>query len=144
VQCLTLAAKLPALGMDFSVAGYADEATANVPRSLGSSEADTRPLKSLSKYMRGPLARDVKACTAPCLESCIRGEGIAACCEATRDRYDAALTAADAAGGPAPRVMGREPVVFKEQFRSRQYCLRECTEGCGLRAEQRAADKAAK
>lgn len=42
------------------------------------------------------------------------------------------------APGLGPLSQRGEEAVFQEGYRSRQYCLRECTEVCALEAEARA------
>ena len=63
----------------------------------------------------GPLSRDqheIEKCTGKCVVMCTRGGG--------------------GAPGLGPLSVRKAPVVFKEGFRSRQYCLSECAEICSI------------
>ena len=56
--------------------------------------------------------KDAKQCAGKCIVTCTRGGG--------------------GAPGLGPLSVRKAPVVFKEGFRSRQYCLNECTEICSI------------
>lgn len=100
---------------------------ANVPGQLGSSAGDTETPRRLSSLMAeggGASKRAVEGCTRKCLPTCVRGGG--------------------GAPGLGPLSVRREPggVVFKESFRSRSYCLRECSETCSALVQQQQKQKA--
>lgn len=59
-----------------------------------------------------PKSRKAEACTIKCVTTCIRGGG--------------------GSPGEGPLNVRRPLVVFKEGFRSRQYCLIECSDICNL------------
>lgn len=80
----------------------------DVPQGLDARES--RPRESLSALTRGARGREVQACATKCLATCVRGGG--------------------GAPGLGPASVRRDPVVFKDGFRSREYCLTECTETC--------------
>lgn len=57
--------------------------------------------------IKHPKSAKALQCTSKCVATCIRG-------------------------GEGPLNVRKPLVVFKEQFRSRQYCLTECSEICNL------------
>ncbi|GLC38398.1 hypothetical protein PLESTM_000723000 [Pleodorina starrii] len=90
----------------------------NVPAQLSSAgEAAAVPLSSV---VSGPKKREIEGCTRKCVPTCIRG--------------------GEGAPGLGPISVRKEMVVFKEGFRSRQYCLSECAQVCALSFDK---DKAA-
>ncbi|KAK9818298.1 hypothetical protein WJX72_010257 [[Myrmecia] bisecta] len=88
---------------------YNEDSFENVPQTLDSPGNSTPRLGGL---ISGERSKEVQACTRKCLATCIRGGG--------------------GAPGLGPLSMRREIIVFKEGFRSRQYCLSECTQVCAL------------
>lgn len=83
----------------------------DVPEGLRASEsasASARP--SLRRLTSGPNGGAIEKCANKCLAACARGGG----------------------GGPGmgPASVRRDPFVFKESFRSREYCLYECASAC--------------
>jgi len=84
----------------------------NVPDALS---ADERASEQLSKLAKSN--KTVPRCTSKCVATCVRGGG--------------------GAPGLGPMSVRKAPVVFEEGFRSRGYCVRECTEICALQAESK-------
>lgn len=78
------------------------------PEELSASDARTGP--RLSKLIEGPKGGAVVTCTRKCLPTCLRG--------------------GEGAPGLGPLTVRRDPVKFKDGFRSRAYCLSECTQVC--------------
>ncbi|KAL3700880.1 hypothetical protein R1sor_018902 [Riccia sorocarpa] len=78
----------------------------NIPQELNQSGGD-KP-----RRIQKPKSKKAENCTQKCLGTCIRG----------------------GAGSPGegPFNVRRPLIVFKEGFRSRQYCLIECSEICNL------------
>ncbi|XP_058113408.1 uncharacterized protein LOC131256556 isoform X3 [Magnolia sinica] len=81
------------------------ETLSNIPQTL--SGEDGKPAR-----IQRPKSRKAESCTVKCVTTCIRG----------------------GAGSPGegPLNARRPLVVFKEGFRSRQYCLVECSDICNL------------
>ena len=95
----------------------------DIPSGLSASDgASTR--QSLSSLVRGPNGKAIEACANKCLATCARGGS------------------GTGAPGLGPISARRDPVVFKDGFRSREYCLYECTDICSIRVN--AASRAAK
>lgn len=84
----------------------------NVPDAL---LADERVSEQLSKLAKSN--KTVPRCTSKCVATCVRGGG--------------------GAPGLGPMSVRKAPVVFEEGFRTRGYCVRECTEICALQAESK-------
>lgn len=84
----------------------------NVPDALSAEERTSEQLSKLAKSNK-----TVPRCTSKCVATCVRGGG--------------------GAPGLGPMSMRKAPVVFEEGFRTRGYCVRECTEICALQAESR-------
>jgi hypothetical protein len=83
----------------------------DVPEGLRASEsAERRARPSLRRLTSGPNGGAIEKCANKCLATCARGGG----------------------GGPGlgPASVRRDPFVFKESFRSREYCLYECASAC--------------
>lgn len=76
----------------------------NVPSTLSGAEKPKRIQK--------PNSAKAESCTRKCVATCIRGGG--------------------GAPGEGPLNVRKPLVVFKEGFRSRQYCLVECSDICNL------------
>ena len=82
----------------------------DIPLGLNSADARTGPnLKTLTKGANG---KEIEKCATKCIATCTRG--------------------GSGAPGLGPLSVRKAPVVFKEGFRSRQYCLSECTEICSI------------
>ncbi|KAG2422467.1 hypothetical protein HXX76_015991 [Chlamydomonas incerta] len=90
----------------------------NVPSQL-SAQGEVRDVP-LSSVVSGPKKKEIENCTRKCVPTCARG--------------------GDGAPGLGPISVRKEIVVFKEGFRSRQYCLSECAQVCALSYDR---DKAA-
>lgn len=90
----------------------------NIPSQLSS--PSTGPDVPLSSVVSGPKKKEIESCTRKCVPTCIRG--------------------GDGAPGLGPISVRKDIVVFKEGFRSRQYCLSECAQVCALSLDK---DKAA-
>lgn len=81
-----------------------DEYFQTVPQGLSSEDQGPKGPK-LSSYLEGPKGREVQQCTRKCVPTCIRG--------------------GQGAPGLGPFSVRKEMVVFKDGYRSRQYCLSE-------------------
>lgn len=80
------------------------------PESLSSTdESATKENPNLGKLLEG---NGVQTCTRKCVPTCIRG--------------------GQGAPGLGPMSVRKEIVVFKEGYRTRQYCLSECIQVCAL------------
>ncbi|KAK9906800.1 hypothetical protein WJX75_008282 [Coccomyxa subellipsoidea] len=77
----------------------------NIPSQLSS--AGERKPANLGKLLKN---KEVQDCARKCVATCIRG--------------------GDGAPGLGPISVRKELIVFKDGFRSRQYCLSECTQVC--------------
>ncbi|BDA46217.1 hypothetical protein COCOBI_08-3090 [Coccomyxa sp. Obi] len=77
----------------------------NIPSQLSSTGEKTGG--NLGKLLKN---KDVQDCARKCVATCIRGGG--------------------GAPGLGPISVRKEIIVFKDGFRSRQYCLTECTQVC--------------
>ena len=111
---LATTAALAALTLACAQPSNAEFYIEDIPEGLRASEsasASKRP--SLRRLTSGPNGKAIEKCANKCLATCARGGG----------------------GGPGlgPASVRRDPVVFKESFRSREYCLYECAEVCSLR-----------
>lgn len=80
----------------------------DVPQGLDAREG--RPRERLGALTRGARGKEVQACATKCLATCVRG--------------------GSGAPGLGPASVRRDPIAFKNGFRSREYCLTECTEIC--------------
>ncbi len=77
----------------------------DIPQGLNS--ADAR-----ATLTKGANGKEIEKCATKCIATCTRG--------------------GSGAPGLGPLSVRKAPVVFKEGFRSRQYCLSECTEICSI------------
>ena len=85
----------------------------DIPQGLSSGERDVAgKAPSLATLLKGPNGREIEKCATKCIATCTRG--------------------GSGAPGLGPLSIRKAPVVFKEGFRSRQYCLSECTEICSI------------
>lgn len=82
-----------------------------VPQGLSSAEDGPKGPK-LSSLLEGPKGGEVQRCARKCVPTCIRG--------------------GQGAPGLGPMSVRKEIVVFKEGYRTRQYCLSECIQVCSL------------
>ena len=83
----------------------------DIPQGLSSGDTGAKG-QSLSSLVRGANTKEIEKCAGKCIVTCTRGGG--------------------GAPGLGPLSVRKAPVVFKEGFRSRQYCLNECTEICSI------------
>lgn len=88
--------------------------------------ADEAKAPRLSQLLSGAKKGEIEQCTRKCLPTCMRGGSYGG------------------APGLGPISLRREPVVFKEEFRSRSYCLSECATVCSLQIRGPAAETAGK
>ncbi|KAJ4844494.1 hypothetical protein Tsubulata_006332 [Turnera subulata] len=86
------------------------ETLSNIPQQL-SGECAT-PKDCRKARIQRPKSRKAESCTTKCVGTCIRG--------------------GDGSPGEGPLNIRRPIVVFKQGFRSRQYCLVECSDICNL------------
>ena len=104
------AAALTALAPPIAIAESGEFYVEDIPLGLASSDARAAPnLRSLTKGANG---KEIEKCATKCIATCTRG--------------------GSGAPGLGPLSVRKAPVVFKEGFRSRQYCLSECTEICSI------------
>jgi len=105
----TAAAALTALAPPIAIA-ESEFYVEDIPQGLNSADARAAPnLKTLTKGANG---KEIEKCATKCIATCTRG--------------------GSGAPGLGPLSVRKAPVVFKEGFRSRQYCLSECTEICSI------------
>ncbi|XP_057450489.1 uncharacterized protein LOC130742404 isoform X2 [Lotus japonicus] len=78
------------------------ETLSNIPQTLSSGDCKKPKIQK-------PKSRKAESCTVKCVNTCIRG-----------------------GEGEGPLNIRRPLVVFKQGFRSRQYCLVECSDICNL------------
>ncbi|XP_050379831.1 uncharacterized protein LOC126797208 [Argentina anserina] len=83
---------------------------ANIPQTLSSD--CTLPQDCKKARIQKPKSRKAESCTSKCVTTCIRG--------------------GEGSPGEGPFNVRRPIVVFKQGFRSRQYCLVECSDICNL------------
>nr|CAD1827882.1 unnamed protein product [Ananas comosus var. bracteatus] len=93
---------LLALALVLSPPRPSPDAFSNVPQTLSGDDARRARIQR-------PKSRKAESCTAKCVGTCIRG----------------------GAGSPA-KAHSTPLVVFKQGFRTRQYCLVECSDICNL------------
>ncbi|PSC68993.1 pyridoxal phosphate [Micractinium conductrix] len=118
LAALQLAAAAPAWadGGDFTLRStpgteaLEDEYFETVPQGLAASDSSTAP--RLGSLLEGPNGKKIQQCTRKCVPTCIRG--------------------GQGSPGLGPMSMRKEIVVFKDGYRSRSYCLSECTQVCAL------------
>ncbi|GJP42061.1 hypothetical protein CLOM_g1655, partial [Closterium sp. NIES-68] len=107
ISSLQSGSRSTALAVPFSGASapLPSETFDNVPQTL--SEEDRKP-----RRIQKPKSPTAEKCLRKCVGTCIRGGA--------------------GAPGEGPINVERPIVVFKSEFRSRQYCLVECSEICNL------------
>ncbi|XP_008245063.1 PREDICTED: uncharacterized protein LOC103343169 [Prunus mume] len=86
------------------------ETLSNIPQTLSGECA--LPTDCKKARIQRPKSRKAESCTIKCVTTCIRG--------------------GDGSPGEGPFNVRRPLVVFKQGFRSRQYCLVECSDICNL------------
>ncbi|XP_010063698.2 uncharacterized protein LOC104450721 [Eucalyptus grandis] len=82
----------------------------NVPQMLSGECKSPKDCKK--PRIQRPKSRKAESCTTKCVTTCIRG--------------------GDGSPGEGPLNIRRPMVVFKQGFRSRKYCLVECSDICNL------------
>ncbi|XP_058228220.1 uncharacterized protein LOC131336405 [Rhododendron vialii] len=89
------------------------ETLSDIPQML-SGECSAASAQDCKKArIQRPKSRKAESCTIKCVTTCIRGGG-------------------DGSPGEGPLNLRRPLVVFKQGFRSRRYCLVECSDICNL------------
>ncbi|KAL9247204.1 hypothetical protein vseg_020660 [Gypsophila vaccaria] len=94
----------------------AEETLSNIPQNLAgnscefSNSSDCEEMKV--KRIQKPKSRNAERCTSKCVTTCTRG--------------------GEGSPGEGPLNLRGPIVVFKQGFRSRQYCLVECSDICNL------------
>ena len=83
----------------------------DIPQGLSSGDGGEKA-PSLRSLVKGTNTKEIEKCTGKCVVTCTRGGG--------------------GSPGLGPLSVRKAPVVFKEGFRSRQYCLSECAEICSI------------
>ncbi|XP_050104376.1 uncharacterized protein LOC126583883 [Malus sylvestris] len=86
------------------------ETLENIPQTLSGECALPKDCKK--PRIQRPKSRRAESCTIKCVTTCIRG--------------------GEGSPGEGPFNVRRPIVVFKQGFRSRQYCLVECSDICNL------------
>ncbi|GMI81968.1 hypothetical protein HRI_001866100 [Hibiscus trionum] len=86
------------------------ETLSNIPQTLSGECSSAKDCKK--PRIQRPKSRKAESCTLKCVSTCITG--------------------ADRSPGEAPFNIRGPLVVFKEGFRSRNYCLVECSDICNL------------
>ncbi|EXB26132.1 hypothetical protein L484_010449 [Morus notabilis] len=86
------------------------ETLSNIPQTL--SGECVLPTDCKKPRIQKPKSRKAESCTIKCVTTCIRG--------------------GDGSPGEGPFNIRRPLIVFKEGFRSRKYCLVECSDICNL------------
>ncbi|KAK4587643.1 hypothetical protein RGQ29_018877 [Quercus rubra] len=86
------------------------ETLSNIPQTLSGECALPKDCKKAR--IQRPKSRKAESCTIKCVTTCIRG--------------------GEGSPGEGPFNVRRPLVVFKQGFRSRQYCLVECSDICNL------------
>ncbi|KAI7986660.1 hypothetical protein LOK49_LG14G02250 [Camellia lanceoleosa] len=89
----------------------AAETLSDIPQML-SGDCSSSPQDCKKAKIQRPKSRKAESCTIKCVTTCIRG-GVGS-------------------PGEGPLNVRRPLVVFKQGFRSRQYCLVECSDICNL------------
>ncbi|MED6124490.1 hypothetical protein PIB30_059381 [Stylosanthes scabra] len=86
------------------------ETLSNIPQTLSGECVAEKDCKKAR--IQRPKSRKAESCTIKCVTTCIRG--------------------GDGSPGEGPLNVRRPLVVFKQGFRTRQYCLVECSDICNL------------
>ncbi|XP_073026468.1 uncharacterized protein [Primulina eburnea] len=89
-----------------------DETLSNVPQTLSSECVLEQQDCKKSVRIQRPRSRKAETCTIKCVGTCIQG--------------------GFGSPGEGPLNIRRPLVVFKDGFRSRKYCLGECSDICNL------------
>lgn len=93
-----------------------EETLSNIPQELSGKSCDPMDKEcdqgNMKNRIQRPKSRNAESCTTKCVGTCIRG--------------------GDGSPGEGPFNVRRPIIVFKQGFRSRQYCLVECSDVCNL------------
>ena len=96
----------------------------NIANSVSSSEGETRKATLKSK-VKGENGKKIERCAGQCITTCVRGS----------------FNSTSGPGlGPLTKI--QQPFVFKDGFRSRQYCVEECLDYCALKVNKEVASAA--
>lgn len=87
-----------------------DETLSNIPQTLSGMCVEGKDCRKAR--IQKPKSRKAESCTIKCVTTCIRG--------------------GDGSPGEGPLNVRKPLVVFRQGFRSRQYCLVECSDICNL------------
>ncbi|KAF5814444.1 hypothetical protein HanRHA438_Chr03g0123221 [Helianthus annuus] len=90
----------------------AAETLSNIPQMLSGDCVQGQDGDCKKARIQKPKSRKAESCTIKCVTTCIRG--------------------GDGSPGEGPFNVRRPLVVFKQGFRSRHYCLVECSDICNL------------
>ncbi|KAK1431227.1 hypothetical protein QVD17_14532 [Tagetes erecta] len=90
----------------------AAETLSNIPQTLSGECVQGQDGDCIKARIQKPKSRKAESCTIKCVTTCIRG--------------------GDGSPGEGPFNVRRPLVVFKQGFRSRHYCLVECSDICNL------------
>jgi hypothetical protein len=101
------AAALPASAAEFYIE--------DVPLGLNAAEDASTKRPSLRALTSGKNGKAIEKCANKCIATCSRGGSHGG------------------APGLGPMSVRRDPIVFKESFRSRNYCLFECADICAAK-----------
>ena len=102
-------------------------------------------VRELGHFLTGSHGQEVEKCTRTCLPACLRGgQGMSKLCRASCCccccKWKSANPAYAGAPGLGPLSMRRELIVFKDGYRTRKYCLSECTQVCALISDDQHAE----
>ncbi|XP_057770318.1 uncharacterized protein LOC130990135 [Salvia miltiorrhiza] len=112
VAAASAALVLSAGAIEVAAPSQPEETLSNVPQTLSSvCSPDEKECKKRYKIQR-PKSKKAEACTSKCTSTCIQG--------------------GFGSPGEGPFNIRRPLVVFKDSFRSRKYCLSECSDICNL------------
>ena len=96
----------------------------NIANSVSSSEGETRK-PTLKSKVKGENGKKIERCAGQCITTCVRGS----------------FNSTSGPGlGPLTKI--QEPFVFKDGFRSCQYCVEECLDYCALKVNKDVASAA--
>ncbi|KAH6805361.1 hypothetical protein C2S51_030192 [Perilla frutescens var. frutescens] len=103
---------LSAGAIEVAAPSQPEETLSNIPQTLSSvCSPDEKDCRKRYKIQR-PKSKKAETCTSKCTSTCIQG--------------------GFGSPGEGPFNIRRPLVVFKDSFRSRKYCLSECSDICNL------------
>ena len=103
-------------------------------------------VRELGHFLTGSHGQEIEKCTRTCLPACLRGgQGMSEAPQSLlllllSTELKSAKSAYAGAPGLGPLSMRRELIVFKDGYRTRKYCLSECTQVCALISDDQHAE----